>query len=204
MPLIFSGEKTNNILLQKDILQVIENIDREADSYIKNSQTPNSEFFDSIDYKTETVLTIIPQAKLRSPTVINKSVKNLTKQKKNKQPKKLSKQFTNISALLDKWLIAWSKGNVDSYITFYSKDFSPANKTRIQWIANRKQRIKPEKKIRITLSELEFNVIRKDKTIRSQFMQKYSSIHYSDFSKKQLIWKNINGTWQISSERTIQ
>ncbi|MFK5985212.1 MAG: hypothetical protein QM479_07280 [Pseudomonadota bacterium] len=215
LPAVFA---VDNPPLQQDINQILEQIDQEANLYLQGqggATDLNNELDDTgvFTQKPESLIKSI--AKPSNKPLIKKSQKqakptrfkvkglNLNNSKKNASNAAIA-GFEKVTQRLSNWSKVWSDGKLNSYISFYTKDFHPGNKSRKQWLESRKKRIKPEKNINIEISDIDLKVIRSKLVIGSQFKQKYSSIHYSDSSKKQLLWKNINGNWFIQSERTIQ
>ena len=218
VPISFAEANTSNGSIQEDILQIITKIDQEADSYLQNSIRYDENIInEASDYRQNSQSTILPaaestsqvkQKKLAQPKIKPKRIipqqKTSAKLNKSTPANRQSNELNQITNLLNNWANSWSNGNVKTYINFYSKDFSPANNSRKQWEENRTKLINPERKIKITISDVKIKIITKNQVIRSQFKQKFSSNYFTKNSKKQLIWKNINGNWVISSEKTIK
>jgi hypothetical protein len=218
IPICLADVNTGNDSIQEDVLRVLEQIDKDADSYLQNTATQNENIIvEPIDYRRSSQIIDVPIIKATSQVKQKKYDQSIIKLKRViPQPKKIVKSdkgspankqssaLNQISELLDNWANSWSNGNVDAYINFYSKDYSPTKISRKRWLANRRKLIKPERKIKIKISQIKLQYIKKNEMISSRFTQKFSSTFYSDTSKKQLIWKKINGDWVISSENTIQ
>jgi len=203
-----------------DILRIMEQIDKEADSYIQNTarvkKNINVDYRENPETEIKAAVTSKYKPKPNKYTQIQPQSKKISKRKtsqvkiKSKDinkiipAKNISTGFDKVTALMNKWANSWSKGNADEHINFYTNDFSPINKSRKHWIVNRKQLIKPGRKIKINISKVKLKVVNRGKVISSQFVQKFSSGSYTNISKKELIWKNLNGNWLISLEKTIK
>ena len=58
----------------------------------------------------------------------------------------------DVRRLLKNWVLAWGAGDVDAYLSFYTKTRSPRDDmTRSQWEANRRQRVSPDRDAEINL-----------------------------------------------------
>lgn len=105
---------------------------------------------------------------------------------------------------LDSWAKAWSDGDVKAYIDFYSPSYSPRDKSRKAWLKNRRSRVKPSKKIRITISKQEVFVNKNKTQANILFEQKYRSKNYQDKVKKRITWIKRKGKWVIVKEVIIK
>jgi hypothetical protein len=98
------------------------------------------------------------------------------------------------------WAGAWSRGDVDSYITYYEPTFKLGKLSHKQWIKNRKQRISPAENIQVKIADLVVTPSETDGTIIAYFKQSYQANQYKDNTSKQLVWKKIGEKWFIKKE----
>ncbi len=101
------------------------------------------------------------------------------------------------------WAQAWSKGDADSYVTYYEPSFRLGKMSHNQWIRNRKERVTPVANIKVKLSDLIVTPSKTDDTMIAYFKQNYQADHYQDLTSKQLIWKKIGDKWFIKKEIKI-
>lgn len=98
------------------------------------------------------------------------------------------------------WAQAWSKGDADSYITYYEPSFRLGKMSHNQWLRNRKERVTPAANIQVKLADLIVTPSKTDDTMIAYFKQSYQADHYQDNTSKQLVWKKIGDKWFISKE----
>lgn len=98
------------------------------------------------------------------------------------------------------WAQSWSKGDADSYITYYEPTFRLGKMSHNQWIRNRKERVTPAANIQVKLSDLIVTPSKTDDTMIAYFKQNYQADHYQDNTSKQLVWKKIGDKWFIKKE----
>ena len=104
---------------------------------------------------------------------------------------------------LTAWAEAWSSGDAGRYLSFYSADFVPENgMTRESWERQRRQRIAPEKAIRIEIEKPVITATSPNEA-RVEFRQNYSSGTLADLSDKTLEFRKSNGRWSIVRERAV-
>ncbi len=97
------------------------------------------------------------------------------------------------------WQKFWMEGNVEQYIAMYTKNYSPSDKNRQQWIENREKLVTSERNIQVAISNEKIQLINKQ-LAKIAFEQVYQSNHYQDKVRKQLYWKKINNEWYIHRE----
>lgn len=111
---------------------------------------------------------------------------------------------TEIKALLDQWSGAWSKGDVESYLSLYGSSFKNDKfATRSEWIYSRRQKISPEKGINVTVNNVQVALKDRKTIVEVIFKQLYKTNRYSDDTNKQLTFKRNGDTWKIIDEREI-
>lgn len=106
-----------------------------------------------------------------------------------------------VGYVLENWRQSWSKGDVDRYLSNYSSDFTPANElTAEAWQASRRYRIKPEKNIKLELSDFDITMLDQLSSTVVEFNQRYQSGGFVENSRKRLSLSKQQDTWKITSE----
>jgi tetratricopeptide (TPR) repeat protein len=99
------------------------------------------------------------------------------------------------------WAEAWSKKNVDAYLTFYARDFkTPNGEPRGEWEKARRQRITAPKRIEVGVEGLKVSAIDGNGATIS-FRQHYRSDSLKADSNKTLVMIRVDGKWLIRQER---
>ena len=100
------------------------------------------------------------------------------------------------------WAKAWSKKDVDAYLSYYGEAFSPPDgKSLTEWKASRKIRLTKPRFIRVDISNLSVTMHGADHA-QASFIQNYLSDTYTDRVKKTLLLKKETGKWLIVEELT--
>lgn len=101
--------------------------------------------------------------------------------------------------LLD-WAQAWSRRDVDAYISAYTPDYSGEGQrlSRQEWIAQRRARILARKRIVVELAQLRLE--RDGANIVATFDQHYRGDGLNDRIRKRMILVSVDGSWRIKSE----
>jgi len=107
-----------------------------------------------------------------------------------------------ISEKTSLWKKAWEQGDYKSYVSLYSNKFSGRHANREQWLSDRKIKVTQAKKIKLTLDNVSTKV--KEGIVIVRFKQHYRSRNYQDTALKQLVWRQEQGSWLISQERTLK
>jgi hypothetical protein len=104
------------------------------------------------------------------------------------------------AAQLEKWAIAWSLMNLDSYFSFYSNHFKPNNGLSLnRWKFNRKNRLnKPYIRVKPSNFRINFYSCTKAKVIFDQY---YETKGYKDNTRKQLLFEKDSDGWKILEEK---
>ena len=103
---------------------------------------------------------------------------------------------------MKQWRNAWQSGDIKAYLAHYSDQFVPTkNQTLEQWRAIRTERVHPQKKIQLELSEFQVDFSYDYQTISINFDQRYQSNSYVDNSRKRIVWVKEDESWKIASER---
>ena len=96
------------------------------------------------------------------------------------------------------WIKAWEAQKINSYLSFYSKDFKDSKRPRKSWEAQRRKAFGSSSGVSIEASDIQ--ILRGDDAVEMSFTQIYKSDRISDVGKKVLIWKNEGDRWKIVKE----
>ena len=103
------------------------------------------------------------------------------------------------------WVDAWMNGDIKQYISFYSKDFIPADKLSYQeWAQQRRYRLRQSKQVSISFNQLTVFFDAEKNTAITEFVQQYKAGAYQDKVRKQLYWKIENESWLILREQVVE
>ncbi len=103
-----------------------------------------------------------------------------------------------ITAMVRKWLKAWSVGDIDAYARFYAEDFTSDGMNLEQWIERKQYLADQYEFIRITMKNPK---VRKSGDYRIvTFVQNYQSSGHHAVGKKILTLKREAGQWKIYQE----
>ena len=148
------------------------------------------------------------EAKFQSEKIISKSeesIKRLESAVDEDQQALASLLKVDINYRIEGWRKSWQAGLVNDYLSFYSPSFKPNNGlSNKAWQAQRKLRVSPSKKITLSLSDFDVEVMDENKRAVAIFTQSYSSPTYSEVSRKKLVLLNEEGNWNISSEEQVE
>lgn len=106
-------------------------------------------------------------------------------------------------AVVNGWADAWSRQDVEAYLGYYAKEFTPARGAgRDEWADLRRRRLSKPAFIEIRIDDPR---TRFESGVRAsvQFTQSYRSDTYSDRVVKKLDLVNVNDVWKISRETTV-
>lgn len=105
--------------------------------------------------------------------------------------------------LVEEWRTAWTKRDVEAYLSFYSPEFKPGNgSTRADWAAARRKNLASRTDIQVAVRELEITQIANNR-LTASFQQDYVSGNYRENAQsKTLVLSLDHGKWQISEERS--
>jgi hypothetical protein len=103
--------------------------------------------------------------------------------------------------VVNAWAAAWSKKNVDGYLTFYARDFkTPNGEARSEWEQGRRARILAPKQISVETHSPKVSMD-DDKHARVTFRQSYKSDARTVNSTKTLVLVKADGNWRIKQEK---
>jgi hypothetical protein len=104
-----------------------------------------------------------------------------------------------VLAAVEMWRQAWATQNTDRYLAAYSSEFTPAGGvTLVAWRAQRLSRIGKAQDIKLSLEQLEVQVLGNQSTVR--FYQFYNAVHVQDTMRKLLRLERSGGHWHIIEE----
>ncbi len=99
------------------------------------------------------------------------------------------------------WAQAWSKKDVDGYLSYYAKDFkTPGGEARADWEKGRRARILAPKSISVSIASPKVTMNGANQATVS-FRQSYRSDVMKANSPKTLVMSRNEGRWQIQQEK---
>lgn len=112
---------------------------------------------------------------------------------------------TDIDAVLDAleaWRTAWSSRDIQGYIAAYADDFYPRQKfaSRDEWLRYKQRVIRGKRFIRVTLENVQTEVLEPGRRVRVRFLQHFASNNYSSDDSKELVIERKNDAWKIVRE----
>jgi adhesin transport system outer membrane protein len=105
---------------------------------------------------------------------------------------------SSVQQRLRDWADTWMAKDVDGYLNFYAKEFTPTRSTSAKWVQERRRLVSKTGPIELTLDNIQTQAV--GDTVVTRFNQKYNSSNYKDASVKVLTWKQIDGKWVIIKE----
>lgn len=103
--------------------------------------------------------------------------------------------------LLEAWRTAWSNRDIESYLSHYAPDFTPADgQKRADWAAARRKNISSRPEISVQVHQLRIERIDENQ-IRLSFLQDYAAGAYREKDQaKTLLLVRTDEHWLIASE----
>lgn len=109
---------------------------------------------------------------------------------------------TEIAQALNAWARAWSKKDVDGYLSFYAKDFkTPGGESRAEWEKARRERIAAPKTITVSVASPKVTMSGSNQATVT-FRQSYRSDKLKSNSTKTMVMVKTHGRWLIQQERS--
>jgi len=100
------------------------------------------------------------------------------------------------------WAEAWSKKDVDGYLSYYAKDFkTPGGEAREAWEKTRRERIAAPKSISVSLASPKVTMGGAERATVT-FRQTYKSDRLNSNSTKTLVMVKSDGGWKILEEKS--
>jgi Flp pilus assembly protein TadD len=106
-----------------------------------------------------------------------------------------------VLAQLGKWQAAWAGKEIDSYLGFYAKGFTPVKMNRAAWEADRRAKLSKPGSIQVNIVEPSFEL--EGDVLKVTFNQEYASNNFRDKTRKRLDWVQDRGEWRIQREVTL-
>lgn len=108
-----------------------------------------------------------------------------------------------LMAFAQDWAQAWSSGDAERYLSYYSEGFIPESKSSFNvWAAQRRQRITPDQGIQVQIEDTQV-VARTHESAEIRFRQWYQSKKLKARSNKALTLSWQDGQWRIVRERVV-
>ncbi|MDD5524208.1 MAG: TolC family protein, partial [Smithella sp.] len=104
----------------------------------------------------------------------------------------------DVEKLVNKWLVSWKSGDMETYRSCYASDFQSKGKNLNDWISYKTNVQKKSNNIDININDLQISL--DGNTALAVFVQNYSSSILKDSGTKTLELKKINGEWNIYKE----
>jgi tetratricopeptide (TPR) repeat protein len=106
-------------------------------------------------------------------------------------------------AFAQNWAQAWSSGDAERYLSYYSEAFIPESKSSFTvWANQRRQRITPNQGIQVQIEEVQV-LTRTHENAEIRFRQWYQSKTLKARSNKSLTLTWQNDQWKIVRERIV-
>jgi sugar lactone lactonase YvrE len=102
------------------------------------------------------------------------------------------------------WASAWSRREVEEYLSFYAAAFQPAGgMSRSAWEQQRHERLTRPRSVQVSLAEIDLRLVDEDRA-EVAFVQTYRSNLFSDKVDKILTLERDPLGWKIHSERVVR
>jgi len=108
---------------------------------------------------------------------------------------------SEVATALNDWARAWSRREVDAYLSFYAKSFrTPAGQSRGEWEKSRKDRLLASRSISVALSNIQTRFA-SDREVSVTFRQSYRSDKLTANTTKQMELVKSGDRWLIQKEK---
>ena len=101
-------------------------------------------------------------------------------------------------AYLKKWVRAWENQDLESYFSFYSKNFMGLQNRHLDWMNSRRIALKKHTNISIELHNIQ--IFQNNDVAKTNFTQTFKADKYSDIGRKELFWVKYGAHWMITNE----
>ncbi len=116
-------------------------------------------------------------------------------------PDEIEVDRAKVAGILDTWRKDWESGNIDKYLSHYSRSFKSSDQDYAAWTSHKRRIGGAKAWIRIQLSGL--SIIRhpeQKNVVETVFQQRYSSNNLSNTMRKRQYWIQEQGSWKIIYE----
>ena len=114
---------------------------------------------------------------------------------------KFSTAKSEVTAVLNDWAKAWSRRDVDAYLSFYAKSFRPpTGQSRAEWEKSRKERLLASRSINVAVGNLQTR-FSNDREAAVTFRQNYRSDKLTATTTKQMEFVKSGDRWLIQNEK---
>jgi tetratricopeptide (TPR) repeat protein len=147
---------------------------------------------------------VVAQVKEPAKPVVKEPAKPVAKPVVVEKPKPApaADPTPDILKAVNAWAEAWSKKDVDGYLSHYAKDFrTPAGEARAAWEKTRRARITAPKSIQVAIASPKVSLQGADAASVS-FRQTYASDVLKANSAKTLVMVKADGRWLIREEKS--
>ena len=133
----------------------------------------------------------------KKPNQDNSSIRIAGLQEKSNKTmvKDIQNEFEN-------WLRAWSSGNFQNYISFYSEKFNARNMNIDAWKKYRSKRVSPGRNISVSYTNLKVSLVSQTE-VKLTYNQSYKSKSFAAKARKSMTWVLDGGNWKIVNERAL-
>jgi len=143
---------------------------------------------------------IVNQATKSKPVVEAELSGEIKRPTSEKKPVKNSE---SIEIVLQAWAAAWSAQETNLYLSFYHKQYKPANGMSLNgWVQSRRYRLKKPRWIKIALSDFQVEKNTGKQAIVN-FKQSYQSNSFQEKNKKQMVLLYTDEGWRIFRETSL-
>lgn len=105
--------------------------------------------------------------------------------------------------VIDRWAEAWISLDAETYISFYSKNYRPDDKTSHQdWVIDRKHRFNNQQWLKLGITGIVISKL-DDNSYTATFEQRYKSNSFRDNIRKELVFIKEDTQWRINAERVL-
>ena len=106
----------------------------------------------------------------------------------------------SVASAIASWARAWSKKDVDAYLSAYAKDFtSDDGKSQEKWERIRRERIVGKSWIDVKIRDLQISI--EGSIAKARFVQEYRSDRWNESGRKKLTLIHDGGSWLIKQEQ---
>lgn len=96
------------------------------------------------------------------------------------------------------WIQAWQNIDIDTFLSFYARDFENPGVTREAWLKKQRKALSRVRRVKVEVGEV--RIREEGDTVLLSFVQNYWSNLRADVSHKTMVWKKEDGEWKILRE----